>query len=126
MTSDLTKQYKKKALLFRGISIISMLIPCAYFVTVGFINGEPHEKIGLGISMLVAIILTLTNIVLKTSLRSRLWIILLGVSFCLDSFRTLIWMMCISTLLDEIVLTPAANYYKNKTLISKEIDKRSE
>lgn len=125
MTSKVTKKYTKLKWLFRSISFLIMSVPCAYFVVVGFIQGEPVEKVSLGITAVVALILTLMNLILKANLRSRIWIILLGVSFCLDNFKTLIWIMCISTLLDELVLTPLTKYFTEKASVNKEIDKRS-
>lgn len=122
--SDVTKSYKKKYWTCQILSWIVTFLPLIIYVIIGFVNGEPHQKLTLGLSVMVSASLVAVNILMKLSLRSTIWILLLGIYFALDSIMILLLIVAIGTILDEFILTPLAKKYKNQFIINKEIDKR--
>ena len=123
--SDITKKYQRLSILFHAFSIIVLVAPLAYYTILGFINGETTEKFTLGITFFTAVILLIINVLFKYHIRSTLWILVLGIYFCMDNILPLLFMVAIGTILDEFVLTPLYKSYKNKYTINKEIDKRN-
>ena len=124
MKSDITKKYQRLAILFHALSILVLVAPLAYYTIYGFINGETTEKLTLGITFVIACILLVINVLFKYHIRSTIWILVLGIYFCIDSIMPLLLMVAIGTILDEFVLTPLYKSYHNKCTINKEIDKR--
>lgn len=122
--SDITKKYQRLAILFQALSILVLVAPLAYYTIYGFINGEVTEKLTLGVTFVVACILLVINVLFKYHIRSTIWILVLGIYFCIDSIMPLLLMVAIGTILDEFVLTPLYKSYKSKCTINKEIDKR--
>lgn len=123
-TSNVTKHYRIGYWVTLVLSWVVPLIPLIYYTIVAFMNGTPGQKMGLGFMFVVAIILTVLNVLMKWHLRCTLWIIVLGITFCLNEIMTLLIFMAITTIADEVVLTPLHKYYKTKLSINKEIDKR--
>ena len=125
MKSDITKKYQRLAILFQALSIIVLVAPLAYYTILGFINGETTEKLTLGITFVIAAILFIVNVLFKYHIRSTIWILVLGIYFCMDDILPLLFMVAIGTILDEFLLTPLHKSYKNKCTINREIDKRN-
>lgn len=125
MKSDITKKYQRLSILFQCLSILVLVAPLAYYTILGFINGETTEKLTLGITFVIAAILFIVNVLFKYHIRSTIWILVLGIYFCIDNILPLLFMVAIGTILDEFVLTPLHKSYKNKCTINREIDKRN-
>lgn len=100
------------------------VLPLCVYTVIGFVQGSVHEKLTLGITLIIAFILVGINVVFKLHIRSVLWIIVLGVYFCLDNIMPLLLMVAIGTVLDEAVLTPLHRKFRMRYLTNKEIDKR--
>lgn len=122
--SKVTRKYRALSILFLSLSILVLVAPLAYFSIQGFIQGETTEKFTLGITFAIACILFVINILFKFHIRSTIWIIVIGVYFCLDNILPLILVMAVGNILDEFVFTPLHKRFKNKAIINKEIDKR--
>lgn len=122
--SDVTKKYARLSLLFFWLSIIVTIVPVIVYTGLAFANGEVHQKVTLGITLAIAIILVVINLVFKYHIRSSVWILTLGIYFCMKNILPLLLMLAIGTILDEFVLTPLHKSYKNKKTINYEIDKR--
>ena len=125
MKSDITKKYQRLSILFQCLSILVLVAPLAYYTILGFINGEVTEKLTLGITFVIAAILFIVNVLFKYHIRSTIWILVLGIYFCIDNILPLLFMVAIGTILDEFLLTPLYKSYKNKCTINREIDKRN-
>lgn len=123
--SDITKKYQRLSILFQALSILVLVAPLAYYTIYGFINGQVTEKLTLGITFIVASILLVINVLFKYHIRSTIWVLVLGIYFCIDSILPLLLMVAIGTILDEFVLSPLHKMYHNKCTINKEIDKRN-
>lgn len=123
--SKITNNYKTLYIIFVLLSILSTAIPLGVYVIKGYINADlTAEKVGLTCTIMVAIILTAVNLIFKYNIRSTIWILLLGIYFCLDNVLNLIILIAVFTILDEFVLTPLKKLFKEKYSINKEIDKR--
>lgn len=123
--SDVTKGYKTK---YKSLSLLSFILtigPLIAFTILAFINGEVHEKLVLGCTVAIALILLIVNVVMKYHIRSTLWILVLGIYTCLDNIMPLLLTVAIVTILDEFILHPLAKKYKNLFTINNEIDKRN-
>lgn len=119
-----TRKYKNLSILFLALSILVLVAPLAYYSIVGFIEGETTEKFTLGLTFVIASILFVINILFKFHIRSTIWVLVLGIYFCLDNILPLIFMVAIGNILDEFLFTPLHKHYKSKASINKEIDKR--
>ena len=119
-----TRKYKTLSILFLALSILVLVAPLAYYSIVGFIEGETTEKFTLGMTFVIAAILFVINILFKFHIRSTIWILVLGIYFCLDNILPLIFMVAVGNILDEFLFTPLHKHYKSKASINKEIDKR--
>lgn len=119
-----TRKYKNLSILFLALSILVLVAPLAYYSIVGFIEGETSEKFTLGMTFVIAAILFVINILFKFHIRSTIWILVLGIYFCLDNILPLIFMVAVGNILDEFLFTPLHKHYKSKASINKEIDKR--
>lgn len=119
-----TRKYKNLSILFLALSILVLVAPLAYYSIEGFIEGETTEKFTLGLTFVIAAILFVINILFKFHIRSTIWVLVLGIYFCLDNILPLIFMVAIGNILDEFLFTPLHKHYKSKASINKEIDKR--
>lgn len=124
--SNITKKYTNLYWLFRSISFLVLVVPLIIYGVKGFIEGDVTEKFTLGMTISIAAILVALNILFKYHIRSTIWIIVLGIYFCIDNIMPLLLCIAIGTILDEFIFTPLYKSYKNKATINKEIDKRIE
>lgn len=122
--SDVTKNYKTKYTIFNILSICLTLLPMLIYIIIGFAQGSVQEKLVLGLTTFVAIALSVINLLFKYSIRSTIWILLIGVYVCLDKITTLLIVIAICTIVDEFIVTPLKKKYKEKYKINKEIDAR--
>lgn len=124
--SDQTKKAKFKYKVCRLISTILTVVPLLVYVIIGLLNGDIHkgQKVFLGFTVVTAVILVITNVLFKYTLRSPLFILLLGLYYALNNVLTLIVLVCLGVVLDEFIFAPLAKKYKQKYIINKEIDER--
>ena len=123
--SKITKKNKIFYWIFNILSFVVMFVPIAVYIVKGYIEADlTTEKVGLTCTIMISIILVTINFIFKFHIRSTLWILLLGVYFCLDNILAMIILIAVGTILDEFLLTPLKKSFKNKYTINKEIDKR--
>lgn len=124
--STMTNKYKKLSIIIFLLSSICSLCPILIYVIKAFVDSDVKEvnKYTLGIMSSLALIVTLINIVAKLHLRCIPWILLLGIYVCLKDITTLLIIMAVTTIIDELILVPLHKSFKNKYTINKEIDKR--
>lgn len=122
----MTHKYKRLSILTFLLSTICSLCPILIYVIKAFVDKDVKEvnKYTLGIMCSVSLVITLINIVAKLHLRCIPWILLLGIYVCLKDITTLLIIMAITTIIDELILMPLHKSFKNKYTINKEIDKR--
>ena len=122
--SNETKKYKRLSKLFGLLSLLCTVFPVAYFTVQAFIQVEVEEKVTLGCTLIVCLILVALNTIKKENLRSPVYLMILGIYVCLDNLLSLFLIMAITTMADAFLFTPLHNSFKNKAVINKEIDRR--
>lgn len=129
MSGNRTKQCKKLKNIFSLLHFLCLFGPLLYFIPYGYITGETVEKIVMSFTIIVSAILVVTSIVVDTVHKAGLhkcimWALIAGVLFCLNEIKTFIWIMCIVSILDELVFVKLRDHYKFLTKTNKEMDKR--
>ena len=125
MTSDITKKSKSLYIAFSIVSFLLTFGPLIYFVCLGYVNSDvTKEKVTLTVTIVFALVLTIINVLFKYSIRSTIWLILLGIYVCIDNIVPLLIMLAVGSILDEFLVTPLAKMFRSKYKINKEIDKR--
>lgn len=120
-----TKRYKRIYTLFNILSIAAAVVPVIYFSVKAYLSSDlVYEKIALSSTIVIVLIMTLVNLVSKVALRSRLWILLIGLYIALHEILTIIVVIGCCQVVDELIFTPLKSRYKSKYSINKEIDKR--
>lgn len=124
MVSEQTKSIKAKMIICQCLSILLSVLPITIYVIKAFIEGGVTQKLGISLLAIVAVVLTIINILFKYSIRSTIWILLLGVYICLENIVPLLIIIAICTILDEFLITPLYKKFRGEFTINKEIDKR--
>lgn len=125
MTSSITKHYRLWYWVFFAFSLLCNICPLAVYVIKSLIESDSTpEKVALSTTVFVVLIMTVISIVNKHAMRSRLWIILIGIYICLDNIMTPLIIIAVCQVLDELVVCPLKHSFQNKLTINKQIDKR--
>lgn len=123
--SELTKKYTTLAILFSIFSICLLLGPTAYYVALGFITSTlVIQKVALTSTIFLSLIITLICAVNKWNFKSKIWLIIICLFFCISNFLEMILVFAITQVLDELIVCPIRNHFRTKASINKEIDKR--
>ena len=123
--SQRTKKFKILYIIFSIISFLLTLGPVSFYIVKGYIDADlTKEKVALTGIILCAIILTAVNVLIKHHIRSTIWLLMLGIYYCVDNIMPLLLMIAIGTILDEFIVSPLKKSFKNKKTINSEIDKR--
>ena len=120
----MTKKYKIKLNICRLLSFTLTVLPVIIYTIKGFMDGSIGQKVSLGICVILALIFMLINVMFKYHIRSTLWVLLIGIYVCIDNIIPLLIIMATTTIIDEFVLVPLINKYKNIYIINKQIDLR--
>ena len=126
--TETTKKYKTWYWILFAISIVLNFVPLLVYVIKGYASVEVSEakKVTLTMTMMVALCLSIYNILAKKHMRSVIWIILLGVYFAVQKIELLLLLMAICTIIDEFIVEPLMKRYKFKWKSNVEIDNRLE
>lgn len=123
--SKQTKKYSTLAFIFTLISFALFLGPSAFYIILGFTTATVTlYKITLVATIAVSILLTGLCAINKWVFRSKIWLIVIALFFVIDKFIVMIMIFAITQILDELIVSPLARYFRNKTSINREIDKR--
>lgn len=121
----MTTKTKRLSVLFTIVSVLLNICPIAVYSITALINADlMHEKVALSLTVFIVLILSAVCLVNKVALRSRLWILLIGLYFCLDFILTPLIVIAVCQVLDELIVSPVAKHYRNRYKINKEIDQR--
>lgn len=124
--SDITKKYQTASIVLFWIGVLLTIAPVLVYAVIGFVNGDVKEKITLGVTLIIAISLVIINILFKYHIRSTIWILVLGIYFCIDNIMPLLLIVSVCTILDEFLIEPLHKKYKQRAIINKEIDRRQQ
>lgn len=122
--SQTTKSLKNKTYFFHILSWILTFLPILIWLGIALAKSNDVTKTALAISVLVAFLLTLVNLLLKYSIRSTIWILLIGIYVALKDITPLLIIIAVCTIIDEFIVHPLYKHYKERYHINKEIDKR--
>ena len=122
--SEPTKHYHRMDIFFSILSWAIMIIPMAVFIVTGFITGPIVSKVALGLTTIAAIIMLAIAALQKTKLRSPFWLVVIGLAFCLNEVYTMLIIMGVATIMDELIFSPLSKYYHSRYVINDQIDKR--
>ncbi|MBR2554663.1 MAG: hypothetical protein IKE94_07385 [Aeriscardovia sp.] len=120
----MTKHYFKLMIIFLILSAICLFGPISVFFLRAFVVGDTAQKLTMGVTFTIALILFIINLIMKSHLRSVIWVLLLGVFAVIDHYLLIIIVFAVCCFLEELIFSPLYRYYKNKVRINKEIDKR--
>ena len=121
----MTKKLKRKYIIATILSFLLNVCPLLVFTIIAFISGTAIvHKVTLSMTLLIVLIFTAVTFINKTVFRSKLWILLIGLWLCLDNILTPLIVFAACQVIDELIVTPLKNYYKNRYRINKEIDTR--
>lgn len=127
--SDRTKQCKRMKNIFGLLHFLCLFGPLLYFIPYGYITGETVEKIGMSFTIILSVVLAVISILVSVTARAGLhrcimWTLIAGVLFCLQEIQVFIWIMAITSILDELVFTKVKDHYKTALISNREIDRR--
>ena len=125
-----TKQCKRKATAFSILHFLCLFGPFLFFFPYAFIVGEVVSKVALSLVTIVSLILAVLSLLIDAKNRgglskSIMWLMISGVLFCLTEVKIFIWIMSITSILDELIFVRCRDHYKTAYIANKEIDKRS-
>lgn len=128
MASKRTINAKVWYTIFLILHIVCVFGPLCYYIPAAFIAGEVVEKLTLGITAIMAIMVGAISLVVGVTHRAGLhrtmmWLIIIGVMACLSQMQTFIWVIAITSVVDELIITPLLNKYKLIKHTNKEIDR---
>lgn len=123
--SKTTKKFATLAIIFTVLSFLLLVGPTLFYVIAGLTTATlTIQKVALVSTVAVSLLLTMLCAVNKWVFRSKIWLIVLALFFVIDKFLVMILVFGITQILDELVVSPLARYFRNKTSINREIDKR--
>lgn len=121
----MTQKYRFLYWLFFTLSLFCNIGPLAYYTVSAAVNSDlTYEKLALSVTVLIVLIMSIVCLINKVVLRSRIWILLIGLYVCLDFMLTPLMVIAVCQILDEILLTPLKNNFREKLVINKQFDKR--
>ena len=128
-SSKRTRQCRAWRNIFGTLHIACLFGPIAYHVVHAYITGTVQSKISMSLTIIIAIILAgisaLVSITARAGLqRCVLWILMIGVVCCLNEIKTFIWIMSITSILDELVFVKLRDRYNAALISNKELDRR--
>lgn len=129
LASNRTKQCRIRALFFGFLHILFMVGPLLFFVPYAFAMGEVVSKVALGLTSMTSLILLLisflTGLKHRAGLhRSIVWLLIAGVLFCLKNVAPFVWIMAVTSILDELVFIRAKDHFQTAYNTNREIDRR--
>lgn len=121
----ITKKYHIVAVILLVLSILLNVTPLAAYTIIGLTSASlVVEKVALTSTIFVVLIMSVVAWINKITMRSRIWLIMLALYFCLDTIITPLLIIAVTQIIDEIIVCPLRKKYQNRYIINKEIDKR--
>lgn len=126
-TSEFTKSCRRKLWFFRLLDWICLAAPLIVYVIIALFNDgiKVTYKVAVISTLMIALVLTIFNIIAQKRLRCPIWIVIIGLYIAIrDYLMPLIIILACTSILDDLVFTPLIHYYYTKTVASKTIDQR--
>lgn len=128
-SSDFTKDIRKKYWVFRVMDWLCLFAPMIIYVLVALFSGgvTTTGKVTVVGTVLIAIILTVFNIIAKKRITCIIWIVLIGLYVAFKEYLLpLIIIMAVCSIVDNFILAPIVEHYRVKLISSKTIDERED
>lgn len=123
--SAITRKFRFWTAVCLILSLLLNVAPLAAYTIIGFAEADlVVEKVGLAATIFIVLIMTAIAWINKTTMRSRVWILLLGMYFCLHNFITPLIIVAICQVIDEWFISPLHHYCRERYVINKELDRR--
>ena len=121
----MTRYYKRLFWFWSFFSILLNIGPVFYYVIKSYLESDlTHEKVALSMIVMVVLIMTAITIINKHALRSRIWLLLIGMYLCLDNIIEPLIVIASCQVFDEIIASPSRENVRQKLTINKQIDLR--
>ena len=121
---DKTIRLRRSKIILGIISLLLCYAPLLVALITGFSYSDNERgKVTLSICCVFALLLTIINIISKYSVRSTMWVLLLGAYAVLEDVMPYLIAIAICTIIDEFIITPLYKSVKNRYIINREIDK---
>ena len=125
MAKNKTKTYTRAKWLLRATSLALNVGPLAGYAIAGAATSNlAREKLMLSLTVFVVLIMTVVAVVNRIAMRSRIWVVMIGIYVCLGEILVPLMVIAATQLLDELIVSPLAKHYASRAMISKEIDRR--
>lgn len=113
------------------LHFLAMFGPFLYYIPFAFVTGTPKTSYVVCSTLVISFILLVVSFVIGVTHRAGIhktifWVLLLGLTFAVKNQLTLIIVMALASILDEIVFIPLKDKYKRLYETNKEIDKRGD
>jgi hypothetical protein len=107
-----------------------MFGPLCYYLPTAFAVAEPAARVTLSFMFILCVILSAIMLIVEAKTRtglakSMMWLLILGITWCLQEVAIFVQIMAITALVDELIVTRVASHYKAALIANKEIDRRS-
>lgn len=121
----MTKKTRIYSILFTILSVLLNIGPIATYTVIALVNSNlTYQKVALSMTVFVVLILTVISLANKVAMKSRLWVILIGLYICLDYIMTPLIIIAVCQVADELIVSPLAKHYRLRYKINKEMDLR--
>jgi hypothetical protein len=121
-----TVKYKRLKIVCELTSFLLLFGPLMYYLINSLVFGslETHQTFILFSGTFTCLILSALNVFLNVFNRSRIWVLLITACLVIPKVSTLIIVMGICTIVEELVVKPLHRHFTDKYIINKEIDRR--
>lgn len=126
-SSTFTKKCRRLLWFYRVIDFLLLFLPVIIYVIIALADGgvTSGAKVAVVGSVTIALILSAFNVISQKRLRCPIWIILIGLMVAIQRYLLpLIIMLAVTSILDDLILTPLIQYYKTKLIANKAMDER--
>lgn len=127
--STFTKNCRIKLWLYRILDWICLFAPVLVYICIALFSGGVAVlgKVSIVATVIIALVLTVINIIAQKRLRCPIWIILIGLYVAIQQYlMPLIIILAVTSVMDDLLFTPLIHYYYTKLVASKTIDEREE
>ena len=127
--STFTKNCRIKLWLYRILDWICLFAPVLVYICIALFSGGVAVlgKVSIVATVIIALVLTVINIIAQKRLRCPIWIILIGLYIAIQQYlMPLIIILAVTSVMDDLLFTPLIHYYYTKLVASKTIDEREE
>lgn len=125
--SKFTRKTRRILFILWIVDFVLLFLPAIIYVFIGlFSTGVTNTgRTTLVLSVFIAIVLSAVNVIARKRLRCPIWVLLLGLYVAIkELLLPLVIILAVTSILDDLVLSPAIQYFHDRARASKLIDDR--